>query len=136
MSTIPQDLNWVEKRAACTVAAVFNQLCDGIRTDVEAINSALGLTEGDLFQADIHSSGTTIIVGRPNEVPRKRIYIGIVGERIQVLREWEQKKWSVSIGLNNEGRCTLRLDDGTELEQWQFRKIALESLFFGERAQL
>jgi len=36
-----------------------------------------------------------------------------------------------TVGLNDEGRCILRLEDMTELEQWQFRKRALESLFFG-----
>jgi hypothetical protein len=52
--------------------------------------------------------------------------------RIVVKEEWRKKTWSVAIGLNNEGRCTLRLDDGTELEQWQFRKMALSGLFFGD----
>ncbi|MGB6722515.1 MAG: hypothetical protein WBE72_17085 [Terracidiphilus sp.] len=131
-SLIPQELNWVEKRAACTVATVFNQLCDGIKADVEAINAALHLTEKNLFQADIHSDGTTIIVGQPNVVPRKRLYIGTNGERIQVFQEWDKTKWSATIGLNDEGRCTLRLDSVQELEQWQFRKKALEGLFFGE----
>lgn len=133
MSTIPQDLNWVEKRAACTVATVFNQLCDGIRDDVQAFNSISALA--DQFQADMHSTGTTILVGQPNEVPRKRVYIGIVGKKVQVFREWDNGKWSVSLGLNNEGRCILRLDNGSELEQWQFRKMALESLFFGDKVQ-
>jgi hypothetical protein len=132
MSPIPEELNWVEKRAACTVATVFNQLCDKIRDDVQAFNSIFQLAESNRFQADVHSSGTTIVVGQPNEVPRKRIYIGIVKDRIQVLHEWDKTKWEVSVGLNNEGRCTLRLDDRTELEQWQFRKKALEGLLFGD----
>jgi hypothetical protein len=132
MSPIPEELNWVEKRAACTVATVFNQLCDKIRDDVQAFNSIFQLAESNRFQADVHSSGTTIVVGQPNEVPRKRTYIGIVKDRIQVLHEWDKTKWEVSVGLNNEGRCTLRLDDRTELEQWQFRKKALEGLFFGD----
>lgn len=135
MSTIPQELNWVEKRATCTVAKVFNQLCDGIRDDVAVFNSVFRLTETDHFQADMHSSGTTIIVGCPNKVPRLRVFVGIIEEKqIAVTQEWDGKKWSATIGLNNEGRCTLRLEDGTELEQWQFRKKALEALFFGDKA--
>lgn len=134
MSTIPTELNWVEKRAACTIAAVFNQLCDGIRADVETLNSVYRLTETNHFQADMHSSGTTIFVGQPNIVPRKRLSIGIVDNRITTAQEWDKKQWSVSIGLNKEGRCILKLDDEnkTELEQWHFRKKALEGLFFGD----
>lgn len=132
MSTVPHELNWVEKRAACTVATVFNQLCDGIKTDVEAINAALHLTEENLFQAAMHSDGTTIIVGQLNVIPRKRLYVGTNEGRIQVFQEWDKTKWSATIGLNDEGRCTLRLDSVQELEQWQFRKKALGGLFFGE----
>ena len=133
MSTVPQELNWVEKRAACTVANMFNQLCDGIRGDLEAVNLALRLTEETHFQVDLHSDGTTAIVGQPNMTPRKRVYVGIRGEQIYVLQEWDKRQWAASIGLNNEGRCILRLDSADELEQWQFRKRALGELFFGEK---
>ena len=43
MSTVPQEFNWVEKRAACTVATVFNQVCDGIKRDVDSFNSVRSL---------------------------------------------------------------------------------------------
>jgi hypothetical protein len=132
MNTIPQELNWVETRAACTAPTVFNQLCDAIRTDVEAINSVRHLTQNDHFQADMHSSGTTIIVGQPNKVPRPRVFVGIVENRIEVHQEWDGKRWKAFIGLNDQGRCILRLEDGTEIEQWQFRKKALEGMFFGD----
>ena len=135
MSTIPQELNWVEKRAACTLASIFNQLCEGIKEDVQAINLVRRVTEDNHFQADMHSSGTTIIVGQPNIVPRKTVYVGIADGRISVYQEWDKRRWTVSIGLNDQGRCTLRLDDVTELEQWQFRKKALEGLFFGVKDQ-
>lgn len=137
MSTVPTDLNWVEKRAECTTATVFNQLCDGIMSDVEAINSAKDLSEFDRFGADMHSSGTTIFVGRPNRIPRVRLAIGIINDEIAVQQEWAGGlKWSASVGLNDEGRCILKVKDDAgkdiELEQWQFRKRALEGLFFGE----
>jgi phage major head subunit gpT-like protein len=116
--TVPQELNWVEKRAACTVGMVFNQLCDEIQKDATSVNTIQQLPEGSQFMAQMHSDGSTIFVAQPN--------------RIVVKEEWRKKTWSVAIGLNNEGRCTLRLDDGTELEQWQFRKMALSGLFFGD----
>ena|ERR1700733_12986531 len=134
MNTIPLELNWVEKRASCTVAKVFNQLCDGIVSDVAIYNSVRQLSENLRFRADMHSSGTTIYVANPSSIPRARLAVGVVQNQIIVHEEWNGKKWGVTIGLNDEGRCTLRLksDDGkeTELEQWQFRKKALEELLF------
>ena len=127
---IPRELNWVKERYACTVEIVFNQLCDGIREDVELINSSPNAKDPYHFQANMHSSGTTIIVGRPNAIPRRRLRVGVVENRIVVEQEWDNMTWNAVIGLNDEGRCVLRLEDGTQLEQWQFRRRALESLFF------
>jgi hypothetical protein len=134
MSTVPQELNWVEKRAACTVAEVFNQLCDEIESDVTAANSARQLSEDDQFVATRSGGGPVIIVGRPRRVPNPRVFVALADNRIEVTTE-RNDKWSATVGLNDEGRCTLRLADGkteiTEVEQWQFRRRALESLFFG-----
>lgn len=61
---IPQELNWVDKRAACTAAEVFNLLCDGIEQDVLAFNSVKRVSENDEFRADVDPAGTKIVVGR------------------------------------------------------------------------
>jgi hypothetical protein len=134
MNAIPQELDWVGKRAACTIAKVFNELCDGIMSDVAAINTARA--GESLFSADMHSDGSTIFVGQPGRIPRRRVTIGTGHDQLVVVQEWNKEQWSASIGLNDEGRCILRLDDGTELEQWQFRKKALEGLFFDGKEQL
>ncbi len=42
----------------------------------------------------------------------------------------QDREFSVTLTLNNEGRCKLRVDGAEELEQWQVRRIALEKLFF------
>jgi hypothetical protein len=136
---VPTELNWVRERAACTVATVFNALRNEIGEDVEAVNQALSIPETSRFQVDVHSDGSTIFIGRPNMLSRVRVIIGVSDGRIIVNEEWNGTKWSASIGLNDEGRCTLRLCDekgestAIEMEHWQFRKRALESLFFGVR---
>jgi hypothetical protein len=133
MIQIPQELDWVGSRAACTVSTVFNEICDGIRYDVEIFNRVAGLTGFDIFQAIPDSSGKTMVVGQPNQTPRKRVFIGIKGPKhLSVQQEWDGKGWDASIGLNDEGRCILRLSDGRELERWQFRKKALEGILFGD----
>jgi hypothetical protein len=124
-------MDWVVARANCTVAKVFNELCDGIRDDVAAINSSRGLHENP-FRAELHSSGNTIYIGQVNWLPRKVVAIGVVEDRIKAHQEWNGgEQIAVTVGLNDEGRCILRLEDFTELEHWQFRKRALEPLFFG-----
>ena len=130
MGTIPQQLNWVERRAACTVAKVFSELCDAIEDDVFQVNTIMGNKGDDVILAQFHPARTMIYVGS-TRMPRAKAMIGIDQNRISVRQEWSGgEQWSVTVGLNDEGRCTLRLEDGKELEQWQFRKRALEGLFF------
>lgn len=135
-NNIPQKLDWVTERANCTAAKVFNELCEAIEIDVLAINTVRGLSADNVFLANMSRSGFSIIVGQSQSVPRKVAVIGIEGDRITIEQQWNGgEKWSATVGLNDEGRCTLRLEDGgTELEQWQFRKRALEGLFFGRIA--
>jgi hypothetical protein len=133
MNNIPQELDWVTARAACTIGKVFNQICDEIGNDVAKVNSVNQLSGNSQFRADMHSDGSTIFVGQPNLIPRARVIVGVSDKRIVVTEEWSTKTWDATIGLNDEGRCILKLEDGTELEKWQFRKKALEGLFFGSR---
>ena len=130
MSTIPQDLNWVEKRAACKIAEVFHALCIEIANDIIAIN---GIKYKELYFKQESLRDGTIVIGQPNGAPMLTVSIGIINQQITVQDQATPDRWSVRVGLNNEGRCTLKLEDGTELEHWQFRKKALEELFFGDK---
>ena len=136
MNQIPQKLDWVEKRAACNVGEVFDQISTDIKADVNAINSAKRLPEDSHFVVNETSVGNTIIVGQTGVFMMRRVVvsIGIVGDEIEVRDEAQDDRvWRVRVGLNDEGRCLLRYQEGdtvTELEQWQFRKRALENLFF------
>ena len=78
------------------------------------------------------SDDSTLVVGQIGIPSRTRIKIGIVGDRIETSGGSDQPSLSASVTLNNEGRCMLKLEDGTELEQWQFRKKALQKHFFGD----
>jgi hypothetical protein len=132
MSTIPQDLNWVQKRATCSAAQMFNELIKGINDDVAVLNSTRNLPTDQRYGADMTRDGTTVAVGQYGTTTRRRVLIGIVGDEIEVRDDTKQSKWRAQVKLNHEGRCMLRLEDGTDLEQWQFRKKALEGLFFGD----
>ena len=129
MSTIPQELNWVEKRATCNVAEIFHQLCIEIGNDIIAIN---GIRYKELYFKQESLRDGTIVIGQPNRTPRATVSIGIVDQQIIVQDQATPDKWSVRVGLNSEGRCVLKVEGGSELETWQFRKKALENLFFGD----
>jgi hypothetical protein len=137
MSTAPQNFNWVIVRAACTVEKIFNELRLGIDEDIAAINSIRKLPENGCFQANLSPTTKVLTIAQLGAVSQ-RIRIRIEGKKITVEEECatsSRSTWSVEIGLNDEGRCILRLGEENELEQWQFRKRALENLFFGDEAR-
>lgn len=132
MSTVPLELDWVEKRAACTATRSFNELRKGINNDIAVFNSIRKLPPDQQFAGDMTSDGSTICVGQHGTQVRPIVYIRLVENTIVVRDMVKQINWSVEPKLNQEGRCILKLKDGPELEQWQFRKKALEGLFFGD----
>jgi hypothetical protein len=132
-SIIPQELNWVEKRAACTAPEVFHQICEGVIGDAAAVNAVRQLPVDAMFKVDTLHDGVTIVVGQLGRSPRIVVRFALIDNRIMVTHHPASKpEWYAAVSLNNEGRCTLRLEDSTELEQWQFRKKALEGIFFGD----
>jgi hypothetical protein len=132
MTNIPQTLDWVKERAACTVTAVFNQICNDFEGDIASINAAQNLLNEDRFRMDAIGDGSTVIIGQPSRFPRVVVKVGLVGSEIEVQDGATRSTWRMRIGLNDEGRCVLRNGDGLEMEHWQFRKKALECLFFGD----
>lgn len=132
MNTVPQELNWVDKRAACTAEQMFNELCRGIDNDISTFNASKGLSDANRFGADMMQTGEAVAIGQYGTTPRKRVIVGLSGKEIEVRDDATQSRWRASVALNNEGRCILKLEDGTELEQWQFRKKALQGIFFGD----
>jgi hypothetical protein len=129
MNSVRQELNWVEKRAACKAEEVFHQLCIEIQNDIIAIN---GIKYKELYFKQESLRDGTIVIGQPNRIPRMTVSIGIIDQQIVVQDQATPDRWRVRVGLNNEGRCVLKLEDGSELETWQFRKKALDALFFDD----
>lgn len=132
MRTVPQELNWVEKRVACSIGQVFKELRMGIANDLATLNTVLKLARENQFAARGSEDGAAIAVEQLGTLPRPCVWIKFMEDALEVRDEAKGKVWSAKAKLNPEGRCVLALEDGTELEQWQFRKKALEGLFFGD----
>lgn len=124
---VPEEFDWIAARDGCTMAIVFERLVTEIQGDVDGFNAT---HEGQ----------------RRFKVVRDREHLSVfqdgllIGSR-QVLFKCLQCSISVSSSLTNEpiiatvmvndyGKCCLRVND-KELRNWQFRRDALEELFFG-----
>jgi hypothetical protein len=111
---------------------VFHELRLGIDNDISTINATKQPSEDNRFSVEPLQSGMGVVIGQPRRVPNRRVLVAVSDHDIEVHDEVKGVKWSATVGLNYEGRCILRLGDGTELEQWQFRKKALEGMLFGD----
>jgi hypothetical protein len=127
---VPSELNWVKAIASCDAGKVFDEICVDVRKDAEEINKASKLGEYELFRADMLSNASVMVVGQPMRQPRKVVHIVLEGNSIKALDNSSETILQVVVAINDEGRCALKSGDGKELEQWQFRKLALEKLFF------
>ncbi len=126
---IPRELNWVKERAACTAERIFFQIVDGIKKDIAERNI---INSKAAFLSDLSGDGKTFVVGEGGNFARsERIRITALDGKIEMIDDFRKMVIDAEVFLNDEGRCKLRLSDGKELEQWQFRRMVLEDLFFG-----
>jgi hypothetical protein len=124
--------NWVEARADCSLLSVFHKLQSGCGTDVGKMNERLRATElrGQKahFALESNEANTQFwVFGNIN--PRLIVKFILCNDCIEVATP--SKTLSVTLTLNNQGECKLRVDGAQELDQWQLRKLVLEELFFG-----
>ena len=139
MESIPQELNWVAAHTSCTVARVFRELFEGAKRDVEAINLAYKLRSDSCFIVDPGNADKFMI--RRGESIEQVVTFWRSEGAIYVKDEAAKDKFTVKVTVSASGRCKLKVGRaehagqpekfGPELEQWQVRKMALESLFFG-----
>jgi hypothetical protein len=129
MNNMPQELDWVTVRAACSVEQVFKELHQGVKDDVEAMNLLCEQREEAPIAMSTHRAGNAFFVGRGQAIkPVVRFLLG--KDRIEIADEVSNQTFVVTLTLNNEGRCKLRIEQ-EEFEQWQVRRMSLEKLFFG-----
>jgi len=123
---VPEELNWVKARAACSVEKVFASLHDGVEEDLKEANSLRpdGLDRFRIIRAE---DGRSFTVRRGESINK---FVSVVLENgcIAIVKARGQEA-KFTVGLNNEGRCQLR-SEKEGFEQWQVRKMALEDLLF------
>jgi hypothetical protein len=126
MMNIPQDFDWVQARANCSIAVVFKQLQLDIEGDIQAVNAARELPPSHAFQLLANTTGNVFVVSRPSD-PNREVKFFLIRDQIDITGLG--MNLVATLTLNNEGRCKLKIGE-EELERWQVRRMTLERLFF------
>jgi hypothetical protein len=129
MKEIPRELDWVKERATCTIRKMFAHLQLAVDEDIKSINQTRKFPEDSGFGTTMSNDGESFLVKR-SEAIKPFVRFAIEGDCIKVSNDGGTLRLEYRITLSDEGRCQLT-QNGTPLEQWQVRKMALEGLFFG-----
>ena len=140
MEHVPQEFDWVEALANCSLLRVFKQIQDEVEQDVKSRNERLTSRDKDWMvrfgmdvTAGIHTyrvertgaTATTSLVASVKFFMKDNFIIAHSDTNVVLVK--------ASITLNDAGRCVL-LDGGMTtggvMETWQFRRKALQGLFF------
>ena len=131
--SMPQEFNWVLERAKCTSSQAFQRLRSQVEADVETCNSLIPendkgnfwfsfISENDRFSVAIESPGGTT----------RRIKFSCTAVGVDVYDFTDRLVCRGFLTLSNDCVCKFKVNE-IEHDFWQFRKNALEGLFFGER---
>jgi hypothetical protein len=126
-----EKFDWVTARASCSIGSVFEHLRDETKADVAVISKLLELngykanftfeSEQESFMVSRATNGKSDFASVKFSRKEKAITVSKSGTVFL----------AATLTINNERQCRLVVN-GQELEEWQFRKLALEQIFFGE----
>jgi hypothetical protein len=126
----PKEIDWVSARCECSLQKVFERIKTEVEADVQTRRNIQGKFSGVSFRTD--DRGEVFIVRRV-AVGEPALPLWVAFERReQAIAVTHPQKGVVVTAfpvLNDKGLCCLMID-AVEYEFWQFRKLALESLFF------
>jgi|ERR1039457_7238742 hypothetical protein len=127
-----EQFDWVHARSACRAVNVFKELEQSVREDVDAAQSLVPARSEIKFSVvkAVASRFSVVRVEDPMTSSSRSVDFAYGNDRINVYDDKDQLMYSATLTLNNQGACRLLVND-EQLTQWQFRRMALEKLFFG-----
>jgi hypothetical protein len=128
---IPEVLDWVNERARCTPAIIFETLRSQVENDIKARN-LIGPQHGfpkRNFELQADENWFAVIQKRFPERPKGVFFHLTLGGIKTRNAETSSDLLEASLTLSDEGKCRLKVDD-KEYNLWQFRKLVLHYLFF------
>ena len=135
---IPRELDWVAARANCTAFEIFSQLRTEVERDVETRTARSQDLDQSLRRTFLFSAhdATTFSVLRNGLPEPSQIQFRLVDQTIIVKDAQNKTMMSAVLSLDDAGDCVLRVAESDKgpldltLQKWQFRRRALEALFF------
>jgi hypothetical protein len=126
------DFDWVSERAKCTPFKIFELLRTQAQSDMQKWNL---LTAETAIKKTftLESYGTWFAVVYKVGEMSKGVMFSITGNGVNVQDVESRTLLHEGIlTISNDGHCRLRVGQ-TECSLWQFRKLALQDLFFVNR---
>ena len=115
--------DWVKVRGECSIAAMFAKLKLEIKQDIENLKAISPTVTFKLVE-----SGNSFIVVRAIRYQNVEINFDLADSKIHVSRQGHTYL-TATVTLDDDGECRF-LTSEKALESWQFRRMALENLFF------
>lgn len=134
--TLPEDFDWVAARAAHSTALVFQKLRLQVEADVNKRNEIRTTNEREKYQFRFVSENGTFSVFAEGQLEDHEIGVSFRRTQtgIDVCALSGKVLLSGAVTLSNEGECRIKVEQ-TEYAFWQFRKLALEDVFFTQVAR-
>lgn len=123
-----EDFDWVKTRNECTAKNAFKALKAAAIADMatrigqdSTLKRVLSFNEenDDIFSIRKANSYEVVFEMEGETIIASRVHMSGATKSLA----------TVTVGMNNDGECTLT-QGNKELLSWQFRRIALEGIFF------
>jgi hypothetical protein len=127
------DFDWITARSGCSLVQMFLKLKRDLQEDL-LIAKPLFRESGRIFNLNENATSLTVF---EEAIPPRGISFELNDSTSAILVKDLKgtQKFAIAITLNEERECVFVVD-GEELESWQVRRKALESLFFSVKNTL
>jgi hypothetical protein len=120
--------NWVTERSKCSLREALLRLQRETEKDVEVRNALR--PEGVKYQFSLAPNADAFVVSLSGfGMPSSSVCVRLEKGYIAVYDDARNEMFQARITLNDDGECRF-LIDGNERAFWQFRRRALDRLFF------
>jgi hypothetical protein len=119
--------DWVTERSSCSLPNVFKKLRLQAEEDVKTRNALRPNNSPYKFSVTDTSGDFTVLLEAKDV--RKSVIFSLAERAILVRDDKGNPMFDVTLTFNDEGECTLNVNE-QELAFWQVRRMALEELLF------
>ena len=129
----PADFDWVTERVKCSTYSAFKELERLAKANTEKREASLTERDRQMVSFRFESSSQWFSVIAENLT--RQVEFRLRGDQIEIDGDGIKVNLRVTLTLNNEGDCRLRVNGEGENQPWQVLRLALEDLFFDIRSR-